>query len=327
MNANARASRPRRAPGGLVGTITLGIAALIALVVLGLIIAAWRTIEPGYVGIVFDKVSRQVSARALDPGWQFINPFTQSIQQYPVTIQTYSMVQRGGEGGDSGDDSIKIQSREGQQVNLDVVIQYQVIKERSADLFQDWGGAPIHVVEDRVVRQYTRSQVPLVASRYGWEAVSASGREQITNEIAARLEQEFERRHLRLISFGIREVHLPQQLQQALDQKIQAQQQAERQEYELQQARVKAEQDVVAAEGQANALREQAQGEADAIEIRARAQAEANRQLAQSLTSDVIRYQQLQKWDGKLPVFSGTGATPLIDATSIISETAGAAGP
>ena len=53
------------------------------------------------------------------------------------------------------------------------------------------------------------------------------------------------------------------------------------------------------------------------------AQAEANRVLAQSLTPDLIRYQQLQRWDGKLPVFTGGGATPLIDATSIISGTPG----
>ncbi len=322
MSANVRAARP--AGRGLTSIFTLAIAALIALVVLGFILAAWRTIEPGYVGIVFDKARSQVTTGQLEPGWRVINPFTQSIQQYPVTIQTYSMVAAQGEGSATNDDSIKVQSIEGQQVNLDVVIQYQVIKEEAAALFQDWGGQPIEYVEDRVVRQYTRSQVPLVASRYGWEAISASEREKISNEIAERLQGEFARRHLQLVSFGIREVHLPQQLKQALDQKIQAQQEAERQEYQLQQAKVRAEQDKVAAEGQANALRAQAQGEADATKIRAQAQAEANKQLSQSLTSDLIRYQQLQRWDGKLPVFSGGGATPLVDATSIISGTAGA---
>ncbi|WP_081752505.1 prohibitin family protein [Kallotenue papyrolyticum] len=323
-NSDARPGRARSAARRLAGTFTLGVAALIAVLAFMLIFAAWRTIEPGYVGIVFDKVSRRVSARALDPGWQFINPFTQSIQQYPVTIQTYSMVQRSGEGSAETDDSIKVQSSEGQQVNLDVVIQYQVIKEEAGELFQDWGGAPISVVEERVVRQYTRSQVPLVASRYGWEEITSSKREQITNEVAARLSEEFRRRHLRLISFGIREVHLPQQLQQALDQKIQAQQQAERQRYELEQAQVRAQQDKVTAEGQANARRAQAQGEADAIRIQAEAQAQANRLLAESLTPEVIRYLQMQKWDGKLPVFNGGNATPLIDATEIISSTVGA---
>ena len=308
-------------PGSVRRIVTLSAALVVALVALGFVFATWRTIEPGYVGIVFDKISRSVSARALDPGWQFINPFTQSIQQYPVTIQTYAMVQVAGEGSAAGDDSIKVQSSEGQQLNLDVVIQYQVVKEEGGQLFQDWGGAPIEIVEDRVVRQYTRSQVPLVASRYGWEGISAAEREQISQEVSQRLQEEFTRRHLRLISFGIREVHLPQQLQAALDQKIQAQQEAERQEYQLQQARVKADQDRVTAEGQAEALKAQAAGEADATLTRAQAQAEANRLLDESLSADVLRYQQLQRWDGKLPVFNGGGATPLIDASDIISGT------
>src|SRR5262249_21694681 len=209
------------------------------------------------------------------------------------------------------------------QLNLDVVIQYQVVKEEAGQLYQDWGGAEITTVEDRVVRQYTRSQVPVVASKYGWEQITSSKRADIVNEISQVLQTELGRRHLRLISFGIREVHLPQALQTALDQKIQAQQAAEQQKYQLQQAQVKAEQDVAEATGRANALKAQAEGEAQATLTRAKAQAEANKQLAQSLTPALIQYQQLQRWDGKLPVFSGGGATPLIDATSIISGTTG----
>src|SRR5918998_1742187 len=138
MSANIRAERsgPARRAARLV---TLGIAAVAAVAAVALVSASWRTIQPGYVGIIFDKVARQVSARSLEPGWQFINPFTQSIQQYPVTIQTYSMVQAQTEGSQRDDDSIKVQSSEGQQVNLDTVIQYQVVKEEAAQLFQDWG--------------------------------------------------------------------------------------------------------------------------------------------------------------------------------------------
>lgn len=320
----ARAANPSQSPIRSITRIgTLLITVLIALVILGLIASSWRSIEPGFVGIVFDKANHNVTAGALEPGWALINPFTQSIQQYPITIQTYSMVQKPNEGQTSGDDSIKVQSNEGQQLNLDVVIQYQVIKEEAGRLYQDWGGASIETVEDRVVRQYTRSQVPVAASKYGWEEITSSKRAIIVSEISQALATEFAKRHLELVSFGVREVHLPESLQSALDQKIQAQQAAEQQKYQLQQAQVKAEQDKVTAEGQANALRAQAQGEADATKIRAEAQSEANKNLAQSLTPELIRYQQLQRWDGKLPVFSGSGATPLIDATSIISNTSG----
>ncbi|HJZ50061.1 MAG TPA: SPFH domain-containing protein [Roseiflexaceae bacterium] len=318
--ARATSPVPNRAIARVGTLIVIG---LIALVLLGLTVSAWRNISPGYVGIIFDKASHQVTTGALEPGWAFINPFTQAIQQYPVTIQTYSMVQKATEGQTTGDDSIKVQSNEGQQINLDVVIQYQVIKEEAGLLYQDWGGADITTVEDRVVRQYTRSQVPVVASKYGWEEITSSKRDVINADISKGLDSEFAKRHMRLISFAVREVHLPQALQTALDQKIQAQQQAEQQKYQLEQAKVKAEQDVAQATGQANALKAQAEGEAQATLTRAKAQAEANRQLAQSLTPELIRYQQLQRWDGKLPIFSGGNATPLIDTTSIISGTAG----
>lgn len=298
----------------------LSIVALIAVALIGLMVMAWRNVRPGYVGIVFDKATHRVTTGALEPGWAFINPFTQDIQEYPVTIQTYSMVMRTGEGSTVGDDSVKVQSNEGQQLNLDVVIQYQVMKEEANQLYQDWGGADISIVEDRVVRQYTRSQVPVIAAKYGWEEITASKRGQIAEEIKNVLLEEFKLRHLDMVSFGIREVHLPDSLQAALDSKIEAQQRAERQEYELRQAEIRAEQDKVEAQGQASAMKARAEGEAESIRIRANAQADANNILAESLTPELIRYEQLQRWDGKLPVFNGGGATPLIDATTILSQ-------
>ena len=307
--------------GGRTGTLV--IIGIIALALLWLLTSAWRSISPGYVGIVFDKITHKVTARVIEPGWAFINPFSQSIREYPVTIQTYSMLLKGSEGQVAGDDSVKVQSSEGQQLNLDVVIQYQVNKQAAGALYEDWGGADIELVEDRVVRQYTRSQVPVLAALYGWEEITASKRGELVTKITELLTTEFAHRHLVMVSFGIREVHLPQALQDALTVKIQAQQQAEQQKYQLEQAKIKAEQDRVEAEGQANALKEQAGGEAEAIRIRAEAQAGANLLLAESLTPELIRYQQLQRWDGRLPLFQGSGATPLINVSDLVSGTLG----
>lgn len=212
-----------------------------------------------------------------------------------------------------------MQSNEGQQINLDVVIQFQVIKDEAARLYEDWGGAEIETVQDQVVRQYTRSQVPVVASKYGWEEITSTKRDAINEEIGKALDQEFKKRHIRLISFAVREVHLPAPLQTALDQKIQAQQAAEQQRYQLEQAKVLAEQDVTTATGKGNAVKAQADGEAQAVLIRADAQAKANELLAKSLTPELIRYQQLQRWDGKLPVFSG-GATPFVDSSAFLKQ-------
>jgi len=299
--------------------LSLALAAVFAFILLGFVFSSWRNIPPGYVGIVFDKANHNVTTGALDPGWAFINPLTQAIQKYPVTIQTYQMVQNSDEGQVQGDDSIKVQSDEGQQINLDVVIQYQVDKSEASQLYVDWGGAPLEVVQDGVVRQYTRSEVPVVASKYGWEDITSNKRGQIVDEITQVLTAEFAKRHLNLVSFGVREVHLPQSLQDALNQKIQAQQMAEQQKYLLQQAEVKAQQDVTQATGQANAVKAQAEGDAQAILTKAKAQAEANELLAKSLTPPFIQYEGLQRWDGRLPLFTGGAGTPLIDVSKLQS--------
>ncbi|MFE1747647.1 prohibitin family protein [Coleofasciculus sp. H7-2] len=291
------------APGPVV---VAGLTFLALIMGLMLLKTVWRTIRPGYVGILFDKASHRVVTNALEPGWAFINPLSQDIQEYPITIQTYSMVQKGTEGQMEGDDSIKVQSNEGQQLNLDVVIQYQVKRNEANLLYQDWGGAPIEIVEDRVVRQYTRSQVPVIVSQHGWEQITASKRGEIAQQVSEQLSREFSKRHLELVSFGVREVHLPASLQQALDTKIQAQQAAEQQNYAYEQAKIKAQQ-----------VKVEAQGEAEAIKVRAKAQAEANQLLSRSITADLIRYEQMQKWDGKLPVFSGNGIIPMLNGADL----------
>lgn len=277
---------------------------IVVVILLSFLFLSWRTIRPGHVGIVFNLSTHSISETPLEPGWAFINPLTQYIQEYPVTIQTYSMLYNAPE----GDDSIKVQSKEGQQLNLDVVIQYRIKRDEVTSLYLDWGGADIAVVEERVVRQYTRSQVPAIAARYDWEEITSGKRTEVSDTIRDVLTEEFRRRHLELISFGIREVHLPASLQKALNNKIQAQQEAEQQKYQLERARVKAEQTRVEAESEANSLR-----------IRAEAEAEANTILSRSLTPDLIRYQQLKQWDGRLPTFLGSSAVPFIDSTAWLS--------
>ena len=318
MTATARRAVP--SPRGLIGIFSLGIAALVALAALILLLMSWRTIEPGYVGIIFDKARNRV-LNTREPGWTFINPFTQSITKYPIGVQTLVMVQADAEGQTSGDDSVKVGSREGQTMNADVSVQYSVERDQAAQLYQTWAGAPIELIEQNLVRQVTRSALNDIASQYGWEDVYGEKRIEYTGKVSEELRRRFAEKYVKFESLNLRGWQLPENLEKALEAKIAAQQAAEQQEFALRQAEIKAKQDQVAAEGQANATRAQARGEADSIRIRAEAQAAANEQLAGSLTPELIRYQQMQRWDGKLPVFSGGGATPLVDVTGVISST------
>ena len=44
------------------------IAGIVAVILMVIVFSAWRSIHPGYVGIVFDKANHNVTTGALDPG-------------------------------------------------------------------------------------------------------------------------------------------------------------------------------------------------------------------------------------------------------------------
>ena len=81
------------------------------------------------------------------------------------------------------------------------------------------------------------------------------------------------------------------------------------------------------AEAQATVTITSAQAEADALLIAAEAEAEANAVREESLTPNIIRYETITRWDGRLPMIQ-TGEDgsiiPMIDMNGIYDETASA---
>jgi regulator of protease activity HflC (stomatin/prohibitin superfamily) len=70
----------------------------------------------------------------------------------------------------------------------------------------------------------------------------------------------------------------------------------------------------VAAQAEANATLAKANAEAEAIRVKAEAEAEANQKLNQSLTSGILDYQAIQRWNGEYPtVMGGENTLTMID--------------
>ena len=74
-------------------------------------------------------------------------------------------------------------------------------------------------------------------------------------------------------------------------------------------AEQKAERDRIAAQAAADVAKIEADAEAYAVKVQADAQAEANKKINASLTEELINYNKVNRWDGKLPTFNGGGQT------------------
>ena len=80
---------------------------------------------------------------------------------------------------------------------------------------------------------------------------------------------------------------------------------------EAQTAKIQAEKDKQVAEIAAQQAIVEAEAQAEVVRIAAEAEAAANREIAASLTPELIEKIKYEQWDGKMPTVSG-GATPII---------------
>ncbi|MDB5288481.1 MAG: prohibitin family protein [Mucilaginibacter sp.] len=102
--------RSPEAAGRLGGTVsTLGI----VVVVIGLLLSAFKIIEPGKVGVqtLFGKVQDNV----LESGLHVINPLV-DVTTFDIQTQTYTMSAVSNEGQKEGDDAIGVLSADGLEV-------------------------------------------------------------------------------------------------------------------------------------------------------------------------------------------------------------------
>ena len=71
-----------------------------------------------------------------------------------------------------------------------------------------------------------------------------------------------------------------------------------------------AERQRINAEAAANVAKINADADAYAVKVRSEAEAEANKMIAESLTENLIRFNEVKNWDGKLPTYmAGEGST------------------
>ena len=81
-------------------------------------------------------------------------------------------------------------------------------------------------------------------------------------------------------------------------------------------AETEKEQKVIEAQADAEQKVIAAKAEADAIRQKAEAEAEANEKINASLNENVLKYQQIEKWNGEYPNVVSSDSSILVDASS-----------
>jgi regulator of protease activity HflC (stomatin/prohibitin superfamily) len=287
--ALVRSGRSQSSKGiGSTAVVVIIVAAILSTLGAGLVY-----VESSERGVVRTARAGGVRPDALATGLHWIVPVVEQVVTYSISNQTYTMSAVSGEGQVQGDDSIRVRTKDGQEVIIDASVIYQIDPGKVV---------PLHIVwqnryEDEFVRPEARGIIRDAISQYGVEEVVSTKRVEIVNIITDELGKSLSDNNLRLLDFVLRDIHFSEGYAAAVEQKQIAEQQAQQARLTVEQKKQEAEQARQVAQGQADAAVIAAQGAAQARLIQAEAEARANELLAASLEDnpELLQYQYILK--------------------------------
>jgi len=201
-----------------------------------------RLVPPGNVGVVI--VFGKVQETTLKNGLHLVNPFA-SIEKMSIRTEDYTMSGMISEGQVRGDDAIQALTSEGLMVRLDVTVWYKLMPEGAAEVYSTLGTQYV----DKIVRPAARTSIRNVISNYKVEDIYTQNRESVSIEISENLRNAVKDRKVEIERVLLRDVKLPDKVQNEINAKMAAKQEAEKMEFVLDKERREAERKAVEAQG------------------------------------------------------------------------------
>lgn len=267
-------------------TTKKAVTGIIAVIIAAVAVASSVAIVPaGHTGVVLTL--GKVSDNAYQEGFHLKAPFIQSVEMMSNKIQVYNA-------------EATAVSRDLQSVSSTIAVNYRIGYDHSAQVYQNIGRDYQSIILMPAVQESMKS----VTARYTAEELITE-RAVVGEEIKNTLQDKVSEYGIIIEKFNIVNFDFSNEFNQAIEAKQVAEQ-------NLIKTKTEQEQAIVIANAEAQKKKIAAEASAAATLTEANAQAEANNLLNSSLTELVIKYEQLQKWNGELPKVM-SDSTPLID--------------
>jgi len=253
----------------------------LVLLVAGISISGVKVIDAGFRGV--KTRFGQVVGDPLTEGIYFYNPITTDIQAMDTRVQRYSL-------------KMSAYTKDVQQADLQVSINSSLNPAHVHDLYREVGMG----YQDKVIAPQIVKSVKDIIGK--WEAdVLVSNREKAANEILAGLVASLEKYHIDVQSVIIENIDYSSQFERAIEEKQIAAQDAIKAKNRTRQVEEEARQKILSA-----------QAEAESMRIRSE---------ALSKNQNLVAYEAVQKWDGRLPVnIYGSAPIPFINAVTAVNQ-------
>ncbi len=260
--------------------VGLTLASMLSIILLWIFCVNW--ISPGYVGVVVNSWGGQkgVEDQELTVGLNFTAPW-KKVYTFPVFEQNHEWV---------GKEGFGFQTSEGLSVHADIGINFNLQPNKIHELFCKYRRG-MDEITHLFIKNNIRDAINRVSSKMKIEDLIGAKKDEFFDLVQKNVNEE-----LRLIGFNISHIfvvgnfHVPELVLTALNKKIEATQRAQQRENELRESEAQAKKEIALADGF---------GRSEII--RAKAASEANKIITSSINSDLLKWEAIKKWNGKLP--------------------------
>lgn len=266
-------------------------------------LSSYTTINSGERGVrvTLGKVSDE---GPLQPGLNFKVPLIQKIERYSVRTNKLSF-------------ETNAFTKDVQNVKLRITINYSLEPNTVNSIYKEYGKD----IEKLVI---TPTVLDVIKNDLGKrEAVKLiENREESSGAIEETLKKELTKRHVIIQDFRYEDIDFSDVFEESIERKVVAEQETLTQQHISEQERKKADQAVIRAEAEAKRLELMANAQANATLTRANAEAKALSIKGNALKEnpEVIRLEQINKWNGELPRVITSGKSAIFDLGNIVNE-------
>jgi regulator of protease activity HflC (stomatin/prohibitin superfamily) len=263
----------------------------VLIAVVALMMSSFARVLPGNVGIRVNNIAGGVSPNSLGVGWYFAPPGTH-IYEYPVFTRTYTWTASDNEERQINE-RFNFQDKNGLALSADVAVSYHVDPTRASILFQRYRTDMDQIIAGPL-RNAIRNAIVERASQLGVEEIYGPHKSELIATALKRVQAFFSPVGLQVEQlYWAGNIVVPEQVLAQINAKIANEQQA-----------LAAQANVATAKANSDARIAKARGDAEAIQV----EAEAIR-----TNPEIVKLRAVEKWNGELPTYVGSGPMPFID--------------
>lgn len=298
---------------GKIGAIIIAVVLLLGLICC---VSCLEKVPAGYVGVVYN-MNGGVDGEVLTQGWHLVAP-TKKVTTYSIGLeQSYLTSEK--KGDSPNDESFSIPTSDGKTVKVNLEFSYRFDETRVAETFVMFKGKSGETIKDTFIKPKVVAWTQEVSANYPVTDIFGDKRTEINAELDVYLREKFNQYGIIIDTVNFTDISVDEETAAAIQKKVTAQQELELATIEAQTAqiqaqkekdvaRIAAEKDKEVAQIEAEKALIEANAQAEVVRIAAEAEAEANREIAASLTTELIEKIKYEQWNGVLPTVSGASA-------------------